>query len=405
RLEREGGGTIPSRAISEVEIGSLPVSNLGVLEPEPARRPSALEERVEDLDRDRVVARARARVDASRDGGSRRRDLLERGVERADELQATDLAQELLETRDGRLVVRADGEDEPLARDLGISGRREREGSVERGEPFGIGRTRKTAKEVEPVEGRPLRSIEIVGARALRDALERAVEDGEPAGLGPRDVLGKPRFVDPRLGIEPALEVRIVREDLPAKIGEKALGRHALEREAIEISPEEAVPSRAPDHLLAGAKEEVALLVGDGRHAVVGIAAGERKDEARIGGRQALEIGEKLVIANPREHLVEILAVELLHDPVLEIDGESFVQPEVAPRRVGDEIARPGVRELVGDERDEGTIAGKDRRRRERQPRILHAAPRKARWKDEDVVALPAIRAVEILGCGDHLLG
>ena len=99
------------------------------------------------------------------------------------------------------------------------------------------------------------------------------------------------------------------------------------------------------------------------------------------------------------------LAVQRLDDAAFEVGGEAFVEPEVVPGGVGDEVARPGMRELVRDERDERLVAGDHRRRGERQPRVLHAAERERRRQHQQVVASPAVRSVERLGGRDHLLG
>ena len=79
-------------------------------------------------------------------------------------------------------------------------------------------------------------------------------------------------------------------------------------------------------------------------------------------------------------------------------DGEALVQPEVAPRRVGHEVARPRVRQLVRHHRHERVVAGQHRRRQEREARVLHAAVRERRRQHEHVVAAPAIRPVQRLG-------
>ncbi len=64
----------------------------------------------------------------------------------------------------------------------------------------------------------------------------------------------------------------------------------------------------------------------------------------------------------------------------------------------------PRMRKLVRDERGQALVADDHSRRRERQARVLHAAERKARGQHEDVVAAPAIVAVELLGRYDRLL-
>jgi hypothetical protein len=63
------------------------------------------------------------------------------------------------------------------------------------------------------------------------------------------------------------------------------------------------------------------------------------------------------------------------------------------------------VRELVRDQRHQRAIAGENGRRREGEPRVLHAAVREARRQDQQVVTTPAVGPVEPLGRLDHLLG
>ena len=109
----------------------------------------------------------------------------------------------------------------------------------------------------------------------------------------------------------------------------------------------------AADRLLDQSQQRRALVVGNRGHAVVGVAAGEDEVQVRV-LRAGAEPGD-LVDSSRRPSTSSIAvalgAVERFHDPALEVDGEAFVQPEVAPRRVGDEVARPRVRELVRDER------------------------------------------------------
>ena len=63
------------------------------------------------------------------------------------------------------------------------------------------------------------------------------------------------------------------------------------------------------------------------------------------------------------------------------------------------------MRQLVRHQRDEAAVARQDGGRREGQPGILHAAEREARRQHEQVVALPAIGTVELLGRRHHRLG
>ena len=57
----------------------------------------------------------------------------------------------------------------------------------------------------------------------------------------------------------------------------------------------------------------------------------------------------------------------------------------------------------MGDQRDQRPVAGEERRRDEGQVRILHPAVGEARRQQQQVVAPPAVGAVDLLGRGDHL--
>ena len=108
--------------------------------------------------------------------------------------------------------------------------------------------------------------------------------------------------------------------------------------------------------------------------------------------------------AEDQFHVGAIAAVEVLDDPVLEVGREPFIEPEVAPGGVGHEVAGPRVGQLVGDQRDEGTVAGQDRRGREGQAGVLHPAEREARGQDQDIVPAPSVGAEPLLDRADHRL-
>src|SRR5688572_18565968 len=87
---------------------------------------------------------------------------------------------------------------------------------------------------------------------------------------------------------------------------------------------------------------------------------------------------------------------------MLEVRRESFVEPEVVPGCVGDEVAGPGMRELVHDHRHEAPVTRNDRWRDEREARVFHAAESEGAWHDEEVVAVPAIRSGHFLAGLEH---
>ena len=191
-----------------------------------------------------------------------------------------------------------------------------------------------------------------------------------------------------------------------AQVGEELRGGQRRERMAIEIAAQIRVELVASDRRFDRLQQRRAFFVGDRSDRIVRIAALEIDVEDRLGRRRAdaRDLVDQLAAAEHFQHRRALAPVERFHDAELEVDGEAFVQPEVAPRRVGHQVARPRMRELVRDERRQRSIAGEDRRRREREARILHAAERERRRQHENVVASPAIRPADRLGGLHHLL-
>ena len=182
-------------------------------------------------------------------------------------------------------------------------------------------------------------------------------------------------------------------------------GVRRAERQTVEAGAEELVEAGAAEALLQRAQQQRALLVGDLGHRAAGVVT-----RAEL----LVELGAEPVVSEARDLGVEIDpagvpqqighggAAQALHDAALDVGGDALVEPHRAPGRVGDQVARPRVRELVRDQRHHRAIAGDHRRREERQARILHAAHREARRQHQQVVAAPAVGTVELLGRRHH---
>src|SRR3546814_3840825 len=88
---------------------------------------------------------------------------------------------------------------------------------------------------------------------------------------------------------------------------------------------------------------------------------------------------DRLLHVGPQQiglHRRALGAVDALDDAVLGIGGEAFVEPEIVPGRVGDEIARPAMRKLVRDHADQALVAGDDRGRSEEHTSELQSLMR-----------------------------
>src|ERR1700761_276291 len=84
-------------------------------------------------------------------------------------------------------------------------------------------------------------------------------------------------------------------------------------------------------------------------------------------------------------------------DAAFQVCGPAFVEPEVLPRCVGDEIATPCVGELMCDDVYVLSVTGDDGRSGEGVDGIFHPAVRERGWKDEHVVSRPGVGVDDLL--------
>jgi hypothetical protein len=111
------------------------------------------------------------------------------------------------------------------------------------------------------------------------------------------------------------------------------------------------------------------------------------------------------------------VAVERGEDAAFEVDGPAFVQPEVLPTTVGNQVTGPRVGEFVGDDVDVLAVAGDEGGCGELDRevvsiirswfytsenaysilRILHPTIRERGWEYKDVVSCPRIRIHDAL--------
>ncbi|MNE01261.1 hypothetical protein D3C80_936940 [compost metagenome] len=251
---------------------------------------------------------------------------------------------------------------------------------------------------VLPVDGRGRALVAEEGLGLLIHGLEGVRHRRDP-------VRRHPRLVDPVLQLQLGLQRRIALDQVLADVGQEADVGHGLEGVAVEIAAQPGVEGLAPHDAFDGAQHGRALLIGHARQAVVGIAPGQVDVKFRVVRRGGRQFGRQLA---PAQNLLlqrAVAAVEGFHDPVFEIDRGAFVQPDVRPRRIGHQIARPAMRQLVRHQRDQRLIPGDDGRGGEGQARVLHPAEGEAGRQDQQVVAAPAIGAVQGLGGVDHARG
>ena len=72
------------------------------------------------------------------------------------------------------------------------------------------------------------------------------------------------------------------------------------------------------------------------------------------------------------------------------------------PVRVGDQVARPTVRNFVDDYVREASVPGEERRRNKRQAGIFHPPVGERPWHAQDIVAPPFVGPAYFLRSVDH---
>ena len=96
----------------------------------------------------------------------------------------------------------------------------------------------------------------------------------------------------------------------------------------------------ASETLFEEHQEPLALDVGHIGECPIRITAGQgRQGQHLIGRRHALQFFEQSGLADDVLHIGQFAAEDLLDDSVLDVTGETFVQPDVFPGAIGDQIA------------------------------------------------------------------
>ena len=173
----------------------------------------------------------------------------------------------------------------------------------------------------------------------------------------------------------------------------------------LEIAAQEGIEAFAAEFGVEIVQEQSAFLIRNTREALTRIAVTQIDGQDLIGGFELLKIGLQGLESQHRLHGGARLTVYRGHDATFHVIGESFVEPEIPPGRIADQISRPGMRQFMRDHRHQALVPHDYGGRDERQPRILHAAFRKTRRHHQDVVPRPAIRPEHLFVGLDHGLG
>ncbi len=120
-----------------------------------------------------------------------------------------------------------------------------------------------------------------------------------------------------------------------------------------------------------------ALLVGDAGEGVVWVFAFEVDDQLRefvVVAELLDRVGEGLPADDGAEITPGVVAVDGCLDAPFQVRRPSLVQLEVLPAGVADQVSRPGMGELVGDDVDVLAVVRDDGRGGEGEDGVFHAA-------------------------------
>ena len=203
------------------------------------------------------------------------------------------------------------------------------------------------------------------------------------------------------------LEELVVFDEIRTDVGEENRRGDRLEGVAVEITLEVSVEFITSDGGFDHPQESGTLFIGDVGQRVVRVAAVQRLVKPGVGIGRSARFLDRLVLGFDAERDLlrgNFLAVKRLDDAPLGVSRHALVEPDVAPRRVGREIARPAVREFMRDEADEALVADDEGRGEKRHVGVFHPPVREGRRQDEHVVTAPAIGSVKRFGGAHHLL-
>ena len=199
---------------------------------------------------------------------------------------------------------------------------------------------------------------------------------------------------------------RFSRQEVGVEVVQEGVGVHHLKGVGGEVRFQEGVERVSSHGFLEQAKEEVPFVVGNGRHAIVGVTVFQVQAQVRVAGvdvHDGVDLVHEALVAQGAQHFTDVTSIDGFHDALFEIHGEAFVEPKIVPCGVGHEVSAPAVCQFVGDQTHQAAVARDDGGGGEGQTRVLHPAKRKRCGQHQKVVAFPGVGTVEVLGCDEHV--
>ncbi len=195
------------------------------------------------------------------------------------------------------------------------------------------------------------------------------------------DVVRHSRLVYPLLDLIGVYRTRVLFEQVSIQILKEFFGRDALKSKLVEITFEKLIETAAPKSLFKVIQQEFSLEIGHFRKTGVRIYVSQidSKDLSFFG--QSGQVPLQIVVVHHLFHVPSPDTIGCLHEPILKVSGKSFVEPQIPPGSIRNQIARPGMSEFMRDKRDQTLVAGNNHRRYERQAWVFHPAKGEARWQ------------------------
>lgn len=399
-----------------------------------------LEELVEGVTDDTVVGGAVLLEDSV---GVVAIELGQSAVQRADVEATTVLRQEVSNTVKDVLLTGAEAGHEEAVSNLNVSGSHEAVGSVKLGKELVRqgGGGKDEIQEVHDLLG--AHGLEVIGGGSLSSVLQPLI--GKSLASLTERVLEQGRRI-------PGGETRLVQPSVPidggnllAGAGLEVLDELSLEGLSsdglsfvlgvVSVDPLEH-GGRASNLVLEEEQEEGSLLIRNLGEGIIGVNSlkvgaelgvlvlgtniGDSPVEEKVAKGVRNEAEEKvkrkgkivqsnsiwtankglwgnvlaeILVSNAHLEEAVLLSLEnLTEDETLEVDAETFVEPEVVPVGVGDPVTGPRVSNLVSNDVGEGAITSEKGGGEEGELRVLHASKGESRRKDDNIVDTPSVR-------------
>ena len=176
-------------------------------------------------------------------------------------------------------------------------------------------------------------------------------------------VFRQARLIKPLFHLRLTDLARIPVQEVLLQIAKKLFTGNGLKPEMSEVGGQEFVENIPTECMFQVFQQELAFLVIHRAPLFLDVLAAEPR---RQGLHLGLDIGELLdqfpVIDDPF-FVSSFFAKKHFHQALVQVAGDAFVQPDAAPGLVADQVPRPGMGKLVGDQRYQAAIAGEDSRR------------------------------------------